>query len=57
MKSSLAIRNCSSQKVSRESRDVKVLLNSRCSLCHDLKKKKGNIFVSCSMKLKKNLWK
>lgn len=41
MKNSLAIRNCSSQKVSGESEDVEVLLNSRGSLWHD---KKGNIF-------------
>lgn len=46
MKSSLAIRNCSSQKVSRESRDVKVLLNSRCSLCHDFFLKKKATFLS-----------
>lgn len=35
MKHSLAIRNCSSQKVSSESGDVKVLLNSRGSLGND----------------------
>ena len=38
MKNSLVIRNCSSQKVSGESGDVKVLLNSRGSLWRDKKR-------------------
>lgn len=58
MKNSLAIRNCSSQKVSSESGDVKVLLNSRGSLWRDKKNKRQHFFVSHSVKLKKkNLWK
>ena len=46
MKNSLAIRNCSSQKVSRERGDVKVLLNSRCTLWHDLGEKKSTTVLS-----------
>lgn len=52
MKNSLAIRNCSSQKVSRERGDVKVLLNSRCTLWHDLGEKKKSTTVLSHVPLK-----